>query len=137
MSAEINSKEYWDERFGSGDWDEKEGREQSLFSYKLALSLMPNWLKAEIKNDGLSVLDLGCAEGEGVDLFGREFSSSSVSGADISAAAIEKAREYYPDFRFFESDINNITGEFDVIFSSNTLEHFENTEPIIKNILPH
>ncbi len=137
LNSEINSKEYWDERFGSGDWDEKEGREQSLFFYKLALSLIPDWLKDEIKEDRLSVLDLGCAEGEGVSLFGEFFKTDKISGADISAAAISRAKEYYPEYNFFEADVNNLPEDFDVILTSNTLEHFENPNEAIKNILPH
>ena len=137
MSAEINSKEYWDERFGSGDWELKEGRKQSLFFYRVALSLMPGWLKDDITENSLSLIDLGCAEGEGVNLFGESFKGSKVCGSDISAAALERARQYYPDYTFIECDINNIPESFDVVFSSNTLEHFENPEKIIKNILPH
>jgi len=137
LNADINSKEYWDERFGSGDWDEKEGREQSLFFYRVALELMPDWLKNEIAEKKLSVLDLGCAEGEGVDLFGKYFKECEISGADISAAALERAKKYYPGYRFIEADINNVPESFDVIFSSNTLEHFENPDKIIENILPH
>lgn len=136
MSTEINSKEYWDERFGSGDWEKKEGREQSLFFYNVAISLMPDWLKDDINKNSLSIIDLGCAEGEGVNLFGKEFKSSKVCGSDISAAALEKARKYYPDYSFIECDINNIPENFDVVFSSNTLEHFENPHEVIKNILP-
>lgn len=136
MSAEVNSKEYWDERFGTGDWEKKEGREQSLFFYQVALSLMPDWLKDDINKNSLSIIDLGCAEGEGVNLFGENFKNSSVCGSDISAAALERAKKYYSSYRFIERDINNIGESFDVVFSSNTLEHFENPEAIIKNILP-
>jgi len=132
----INSKEYWDERFSSGDWEQKEGREQSLFFYRIALSLMPDWLKNDINKNSLSIIDLGCAEGEGVNLFGENFKSSRVCGSDISAAALEKARGYYPKYSFIECDINNIPESFDMVFSSNTLEHFENPKEIIKNILP-
>lgn len=137
MSSEINSKTYWDDRFASGDWEKNEGREQSLFFYNLGLSLMPDWLKADIKDNSYSILDLGCAEGEGVNLFGKVFSSSRISGADISKAALERAREYYPDYNFIECDIENIPEKFDVVFSSNTLEHFKNPKEIIEKIIPH
>ena len=137
LSGEINSKEYWDERFGSGDWEMKEGREQSLFFYQIALSLMPQWLKDDINKNSLSIIDLGCAEGEGVNLFSENFKNSKVCGSDISKAALEKAREYYPENRFIEADINNIGENFDVVFSSNTLEHFSDPDGIIKNVIPH
>ena len=29
MNDNINTREYWDERFGSGDWDDKRGRAHS------------------------------------------------------------------------------------------------------------
>ena len=78
--SEINSKEYWDFRFGTGDWEKKQGREQSLFFYRLALELFPDWFCEDIKKNNLSFLDLGCAEGEGVNLFGEYFESKRVCG---------------------------------------------------------
>ena len=34
----INTKHYWDKRFGSGDWEQKEGRDQTK---DFALSQIP------------------------------------------------------------------------------------------------
>lgn len=33
----INDKEYWNKRFISGDWDANNGKEQTLFHYKVLL----------------------------------------------------------------------------------------------------
>ena len=40
----VNSKEYWDERFVSGDWDHYDGDLQSAFFSQIALDAFPAWL---------------------------------------------------------------------------------------------
>lgn len=130
----INSEEYWENRFATGDWEEKQGREQSLFFYRVAISHFPEWFKEDIKENRLSVCDLGCAEGEGAHLLGESFPESQVTGADISEAALERARLAYPKQNFVKEDINNFKNNFDVIFSSNTLEHFKNADSIMKKL---
>lgn len=132
---EINSKQYWDERFGSGDWEDKKGREQSTFFYKLALDNFPKWLENEIDKDVLSICDLGCAEGEGVFELGKKFRGSKISGIDISEEGIKKAKSYYPDYEFIAEDIGKLDRKFDVVFTSNTLEHFSDPNSFIKTIL--
>ena len=47
----INSEEYWENRFATGDWEEKQGREQSLFFYRVAISHFPEWFKEDIKEN--------------------------------------------------------------------------------------
>lgn len=130
----INSEEYWEERFATGDWERKQGREQSLFFYRVAMSHFPEWFKEDIRANRLSICDLGCAEGEGANLFGESFPESSVTGADISEAALERARFAYPKQNFIKEDINNFQNKFDVIFSSNTLEHFSDADKIMKKL---
>lgn len=135
--SQINSKEYWDERFGSGDWEEKQGREQSTFFYCVAKELLPQWFLDDVRENRLSVCDLGCAEGEGVDILGGLFPHSRMIGSDVSDAALERARNYYPQYEFVQADINNLPFDADVMFTSNTLEHFHEPDSIIENVLPH
>lgn len=135
MANGINSRQYWDERFGTGDWEEKKGREQSAFFYNLAIESFPDWLSDEIIKEKMSVCDFGCAEGEGVFAFGERFKSSHVCGIDISEEAVKKACEYYPAHEFIAADITTLNREFDLVFTSNTLEHFNDPEFFIKHIL--
>ena len=134
---EINSKNYWDERFRSGDWEEKLGREQSTFFYCVARQLMPEWFIRDVRQKKLSVCDLGCAEGEGVAILGEVFPDSRMMGSDISDGALERARGYYPQYEFVQADINSLPFDADVLFTSNTLEHFHEPDTIIRNVLPH
>lgn len=131
----INSEEYWEERFASGDWEKKEGREQSLFFYKVATANFPDWLNHDIRENKLSLCDLGCAEGEGVQHLGELFPESAITGCDISEAALKRAQEQYPKYDFIREDVNDFKTEYDIIFSSNTLEHFENADVLMKKII--
>lgn len=127
MSLAVNSLAYWNSRF-AGDWDELLGRRQSRFFGQLARALWPSWLADRVKCGGLKLCDWGCALGDGtvelLPLFG-----GLVTGVDFSEVAIKKAIRYHPECRFVARDwLSHSTAEdddfFDVVFSSNTLEHF-------------
>jgi SAM-dependent methyltransferase len=119
----MNSPEYWDQRFKS-DWDERGGPDQTAFFAKLGLSLLPPWLAEDIRQNGLSVLDFGCAEGEALPTLCEAFPQSKVSGGDVSHIAIERARERFPQLEFTVLAATNPTDRADVVFCSNTIEHF-------------
>lgn len=122
----INDKEYWNKRFISGDWDANNGKEQTLFHYKVLLDHIPDWLKKEISYDKMSICDLGCGMGEGVNLIKEYFKDSEVTGVDFSNSAIQKAEEQKVfDVNFVCSDMRDFSEHFDIILSSHTLEHFE------------
>ncbi len=118
----LNSPKYWDHRFMS-DWDEKGGPSQTRFFSALSLSLMPHWLKSELKSSRMKLLDFGCAEGAGLPQLAEAFPGLTLAGADISPVAIAKARERHPQFEFFVLQSQDALPVVDVVFSSNTLEH--------------
>ena len=131
----VNSKNYWDGRFLSNDWNKNHGSEQSSFFYGLLSKLIPFWLIEDILKNSLSICDIGCAQGEGVDLFSKFFINSKVVGCDFSPPAISKAKSNFPENEFFVADINNIGKIYDVLISSNVLEHFINPIFTLKNTL--
>jgi len=120
----INSREYWNNRFQSGSWDELGGQDQTLFFNKLALSYLPQWIYDDIESKNLSIIDVGCAEGSGTSLIKNTFSRSNVVGVDFSESAIEFATRSYPACEFKCQDLDNISDNYEVVFSSNVLEHF-------------
>ena len=124
--VEVNSQEYWDGRFQS-DWDAHEGRAQSRFFGHVALDLMPEWLRRSIRVEQWTICDWGCAEGDGTQVL-AEGLGSAVEGVDFSQSAIEKARSAYPEIPFRDTDWlsgqTDALDSYDVVFSSNTLEHF-------------
>ncbi len=131
----INSKEYWDKRFVSGDWIDHGGREQTLFFANLAISNLPKWLTKQINKEHLTICDMGCAEGDAVDLFAKLFFNCDVTGIDFSESAIHRAKINYPSYVFQQGDINTFDKEYDVIFSSNTLEHFRKPDTVLNKML--
>lgn len=123
--ASINSEEYWSSRFES-DWQDKGGPDQTLFFYRLALDLLPAWLTRQMQAEKLSICDWGCATGEGTSMLAQTF-SGCVTGIDFAEPAIIKAKERFSLPRFLSIDLmgNSWDEIVDVMFCSNTLEHFQ------------
>lgn len=135
---EINDKAYWDNRFQT-DWESNHGREQSRFFGQLAVAQLPSWFSQLVRAQKLTICDWGCAEGDGTDVLSGLFGPELVSGVDFSAEAIERARSAYPHIRFSVEDwVESPAPEaaYDVVFSSNTLEHFHNPVATLERLLP-
>lgn len=136
MSEEhiINSKEYWDRRFAT-DWKENGGAEQSRFFAKLATEFIPEWLRQAVRRDALHVCDWGCAHGDGTD-YVMQTLGWDMTGVDFSDMAIQEARRRYPaiDFRCENWLDQTPRSKFDVVFSSNTLEHFPDPWMVFEKI---
>lgn len=133
--SDINSKDYWDIRFKTRDWEQKGGDNQSRFFYNLAIKSIPNWLEKEIMKEGYTICDIGCATGDGTKLLYDQFFNSDIYGLDFSPEAINIATEKYKDITFKVGDICNIQENYDVIFSSNTLEHFRKPWDTVKSAI--
>ncbi|WP_262029290.1 glycosyltransferase [Microvirga sp. Mcv34] len=130
----TNSAEYWDRRFEQ-DWQEKGGQEQSRFFYHLALDHMPKWLVRLIRTERLTICDWGCATGEGADLLAHHL-NAQVTGIDFSEAAIAEAKSRFkkPSFRAVDLLQESIEERYDVVLSSNTLEHFSDPWGVLESI---
>jgi hypothetical protein len=131
---ELNSKGYWNYRYQT-DWDYYGGMEQTVFFCKLALNHLPSWLLEEIHSNSYRICDVGCAGGEGVHLLSQYFPSSSVMGIDFSDEAVKKASRRYPKLQFRCENLEAMTGDYDVIFSSNVIEHFKDPIAILNSLL--
>jgi len=134
-SEKINSTQYWDRRF-LADWKENNGIEQSQFFSRIAVENLPAWFIHYIKQHQPSFCDWGCAMGNGTNVLQEMLSLENITGIDFSKVAIEQARSTYPAIDFIAADI--LKGEsfprFDIIFSSNTLEHFDNPWDILEKL---
>lgn len=130
----INSKTYWDTRFETEDWEKNQGKQQTLFFGQLAIDHFPEWLKIHIKKNKYSICDFGCALGQITKLLAVTFPNCEVIGQDISISAIREAKRLYPEVDFSSEDLIQSQNEYDVIFSSNTLEHFYDPHQIIKKL---
>lgn len=83
---------------------------------------------------------MGCAQGDGSDVWVSYIDPSQITGIDFSLAAIEKAAQRYPTIRFLNEDwlsksISDNEATYDIVFSSNTLEHFHRPYEVLASIL--
>jgi GT2 family glycosyltransferase len=120
----VNSEAYWSQRFAS-DWQALGGGEQSRFFYQIALDNLPEWFIRYVRAERASICDWGCASGEGTDLLAQAL-GTPVTGIDFAPNAIADARSRFKKPSFLAVDLlkTPIEDRFDVLFCSNTLEHF-------------
>jgi trans-aconitate methyltransferase len=129
----INSKEYWDYRFDN-NWINRNGINQT----EAFMNLLVNHLPIAIKNylsTKCTVLDWGCGIGVGVKVLANTFTEATVSGMDLSESAIIQSSALYPNYDFIASDISKAKKKYDVIVSSNVLEHFNDPHLMIAELM--
>lgn len=134
MEEKANTLNWWNDYF-QNKWEANRGKEQTEFFMHLIISELPENIKYLIKNPDISILDWGCALGQGVDILAKEFPKADISGLDVSEVAIEKARQLYPKYKFTTKSLVELNRKYDVIISSNCLEHFEHPEKLINDQL--
>ncbi len=131
----INSDTYWDDRFEE-DWESKQGPAQSRFFARIAIENLPRWLIEQLQRQSLTLCDWGCAQGDGTDVWASYMDSARITGIDFSSIAIGQAANRYPAIKFLNEnwlgDQSNNPSAFDVVFSSNTLEHFHKPYDVLK-----
>src|ERR1700680_3540893 len=130
---DINSKDYWNMRF-TGDWQAALGRQQTAFFAQVALASCPGWFIDDLRAQKLSICDWGCALGDAVPQLARTFPDNTIVGWDFSEVAIQEARKLAPHFTFHHGEIRGSEAKFDVIFSSNTFEHFHNPFAVMTEV---
>lgn len=128
FSLNLNSGNYWDRRFAQygSFW-----RNEHYF-YIMDLDIFP-------KNQRFSVLDIGCALGDGCELLRKYYPNVEIEGADISKVAIERARSKSEEIKYYILDIlkDDIPRQYDYILLIETLEHFDFPFYIIDKCLRH
>ena len=140
QNKKINSNSYWDSRF-LVDWESFQGPMQSRFFARLAIEKLPHWLMDQLRQNSLTLCDWGCAQGDGADVWAGYMASERITGVDFSSVAIAQAAQRYPTLKFVNEDWLNTDSDnrsfFDVVFSSNTLEHFHKPYDVLENICGH
>lgn len=86
-----------------------------------------NIFKRNVSLDS-KVLDLGCGYGSFIKFLQNNF-YSNVTGVDLSGEELAVCRKLFPEYRFYQQDIEDYArtnGEkYDVIYLSHVLEHIE------------
>ena len=122
----LNTKRYWDENLGSmGDfWRD--------VHYRHILDMFP-------ADEKFSLLDVGCALGDGCELIHSHFPKAEVTGIDFSEVGIKKAGERGSGVNYMVADIvkDPVPGEYDYVAIVETLEHFDDPYPIVDKLLKH
>src|SRR4051794_7571906 len=119
-AAEVNSRPWWDDYF-ERQWDAHGGSEQTRYFMETVLANLPDYEKSHVRGHALTILDWGCAFGEGVAALARAFPRGPVAGLEFSRAAIDQAGVRNPGHEFIWSEDGAIPRPFDVVVTSNCL----------------
>jgi len=123
--SKANTRDRWEARFHGTEWADVEGSKLTeTFAYCIVEAL-PIWVHRRLER--ASILDWGCALGEGVGVFRDTWPRATVAGEDFSIAAIEAAIEEFGGTFIHDPD-GAILTPVDVLITSNVLEHI--VEPL-------
>jgi SAM-dependent methyltransferase len=116
-----------------GPWDKNCGQSQT----RIFTECLLKHVRIPFGNH-FSVLDVGCALGDGLAVWHRRYPNAKLFGCDVSQTAIDRATQMYGTIATFtRSSFEEITGTYDVIICSNVLEHFEQHVEIARELLSH
>ncbi len=128
MMYEVNSQEYWDFRM-QYDWNFVGGGEQTMY---FAAGLFANVDYSKIKNVE-TVLDYGCATGDSSIILKIFLPKAKISLFDISKVGVSKAILKYS--RFIPVEKYSQDKKYDLVYSSNVIEHVDNPKAFVQNII--
>ena len=122
---ETNDCEWWNREFEHNWCVGTDGRQQTYYFAELILDNLPAEVKEYLRTPGIKILDWGCALGQAVNLFQTTYPKAKVTGLDFAKTAITNAKELFPRLNFRTKAMGG-KKRYDVIFTSNVLEHFSN-----------
>lgn len=125
----INTRDYWDDRFGSGDWEAKGG-----FSQTRAFA------EAQVRRIDLprdfagTICDFGCGAGDAFPVYHRKWPKAKLVGVDFSGPAVDLCTKRHGTIaRFLQGDYS-VVPQCDVIIASNVLEHLDDDKRIAQEL---
>jgi trans-aconitate methyltransferase len=121
-----------------GAWERNGGREQTKFFMDLILNNIEPGIMAEMQRDADSIVDIGCALGDGCQRLDEFFPDTFITGIDASSVAIEKARSLYSRIVFSIRPLEGKDADesnWQIVFCSNVLEHFSDPLPYFKELI--
>lgn len=135
---DFDTLEECDYSYYSGGWFKNNGPEQSAHFASLLTSGLPDSVKSHIQKTTETMVDFGCATGDGTAIFHYELNPNGTTrGVDIAPTAIYLAKKRFPmPYLSFGSAIID---KPDTLVTSNCLEHFTKPQDMMnvhfKNIL--
>lgn len=130
MSFNVNTREYWDQRFASGNWEQSRGRWQTTAFAQKQVRL----LRVASTFDG-TIVDFGCGLGDALPIYKTCFPSAKLIGVDHSNAAILECQKAFAGIATFVHGDAESVPKVDVIVASNVLEHITDDKTVIEILL--
>jgi len=125
----INNCNYWNDRF-STDWTGKGGDVQTE---EHILTLLP-FLRLPRNYEG-TIMDFGCAIGNGMPILRRYFPKARFIGVDYSRTAISQCIRRYGDLAEFVCNEDSEIPHADIIISLHVIEHITDDKAVIELLL--
>lgn len=116
----INSQDYWNVRFGSGDWSARAGFAQT-----------EAFARCQVERFGIgsdfcgTLCDFGCGAGDSFPVYRAAFPRARLVGVDFSHEAIGLCTSRFGGLATFLCGDAQLVPPCDVIVCSNVLEHIE------------
>jgi len=126
----INTEDYWNMRFRSGDWEARKGRSQTE---DFALSFT-RFIKLKTDFTG-TIVDFGCGLGDAIPIYRKKWPNAKLIGVDFSKDGIEICNKYYGEIASFICGDFQSVPQCDVIIASNVFEHLSDQFKIIDGLL--
>ena len=122
----VNTQKYWDRCFAV------HGYFYRYFPYENIADFLP-------KDVPFSLLDIGCALGDGCEFLQKRFPSAQICGADFSCVSIQKAGKKSDKICYFLFDItkDELKSNYDYIVLSHILEHINDPLVVVEKCLRH
>jgi trans-aconitate 2-methyltransferase len=93
-------------------------------------------LKLVKRREGLRVVDLGCGTGELTQRLAEHLPGSEVVGVDSSEEMLTRAADLArPGLRFEKQAIEDVTGEWDLVFSHAAIQWVDNHQELVPRLL--
>lgn len=130
----IKDQKWWEDYFAiGGSWERNGGRDQTrIFAEEFTKRLEIDRFKT------FTLLDVGCALGDAIKHFAAVFPNALLHGIDFSLTAIERCRSELKHIAHFDlADIDSFKGHYDIIYCSNTLEHFSDYDSKARKLAYH
>jgi len=126
--------EWWDRYFApEGGWETAGGRKQTRGFARAFV----NHVRLD-KTRAFELLDFGCGLGEAIRVLRRAYPKAALTGMDVSQVAIARCRaELAAVASFRVGGLEDVTEHYDVIYTSNVLEHFVDYRAAARGLLAH
>jgi SAM-dependent methyltransferase len=126
------SDRFYDDRYATGGYMTGFG---DLFEACRLLTVRQQLAELDVRPR--MVLDHGCGTGRYFDTLRSAFPDAAITGCDVSAVAVERARELHADGAFLVMDGEQIPvedGSVDLLLSIEVLEHVADVDRAVREI---